>query len=104
VAELRRIVRRPLVTEKSVAGTGRSQYAFEVATEANKHHIKTAVEKIFKVTVLRVNTVSMPARTGRNLRRPTRRPVQTKSSWKKAIVTLKEGDKIELGGVNYFEA
>ena len=104
MAELRRIVRRPLVTEKSVAGTGRSQYAFEVDAQANKHNIKAAVEKIFKVTVLGVNTVSVPARTGRNLRRPTRRPVQTKSPWKKAIVTLKEGDKIELGGVNYFES
>jgi large subunit ribosomal protein L23 len=104
VAELRRIVRRPLVTEKSVGNTARSQYAFEVDSRANKHNIKSAVEKIFKVTVLRVNTVTVPARTGRNLRRPTRRPVLTKSSWKKAIVTLKEGDKIELGGVNYFES
>ena len=104
MAELRRVVRRPLVTEKSVAGTANSRYAFEVDTQANKHNIKAAVEKIFKVTVLRVNTVSVPARTGRNLRRPTRRPTQTKSAWKKAIVTLKEGDKIELGGINYFES
>ena len=104
MAELRRVVRRPLVTEKSVAGTAGSRYAFEVAAHADKRDIKAAVEKIFKVTVLGVNTVSVPARTGRNLRRPTRRPVQTKSAWKKAIVTLKAGDKIQLGGVNYFEA
>lgn len=104
MAELRRIVRRPLVTERSVAGTARSQYAFEVDSRANKHHIKAAVEKIFKVTVLRVNTVRVPSKTGRNLRRPTRRPVALHAPWKKAIVTLKEGDKIELGGVNYFEA
>ena len=102
--ELRRIVKRPLVTEKSVAGTARSQYAFEVDQRANKHHIKAAVETIFKVTVLRVNTVSVPSKTGRNMRRPTRRPVALQGPWKKAIVTLKEGDKIELGGVNYFES
>jgi len=104
VPELRRIVRRPLVTEKSVANTAKSQYAFEVDKRANKHGIKAAVEKLFKVTVLRVNTVMVPPKTGRNMRRPTRRPVPLSTAWKKAIVTLKEGDKIELGGVNYFES
>jgi large subunit ribosomal protein L23 len=104
VPELRRIVKRPLVTEKSVAGTANSQYAFEVDKRANKHHIKAAVEQLFKVTVLRVNTVMVPPKTGRNMRRPTRRPVPLFTAWKKAIVTLKEGDKIELGGVNYFES
>lgn len=102
--ELRRIVKRPLVTEKSVAGTAHAQYAFEVDKRANKHTIKSAVESLFKVTVLRVNTVTVPAKTGRNMRRPTRRPVELRTAWKKAIVTLKEGDKIELGGVNYFES
>ncbi|HXM17465.1 MAG TPA: 50S ribosomal protein L23 [Candidatus Tumulicola sp.] len=102
--ELREIVRRPLVTEKSVAGSAHSQYSFEVAYQASKHVIKEAIEKTFKVTVLRVNTVSVPAKSGRNMRRPTRRPVVTKHGRKKAIVTLKEGDKIELGGVNYFES
>ncbi|HZV79560.1 MAG TPA: 50S ribosomal protein L23 [Candidatus Binatus sp.] len=102
--ELRRIVRRPLVTEKSVGSTAHAQYAFEVDTRANKHNIKEAVQKLFKVTVLRVNTVNMPSKTGRNMRRPTRKPVELHGPWKKAIVTLKEGDKIELGGVNYFES
>ncbi|HLN47846.1 MAG TPA: 50S ribosomal protein L23, partial [Magnetospirillaceae bacterium] len=69
-----------------------------------KHSIKDAVQRLFKVTVLRVNTVNVPAKSGRNMRRPTRKPVETRSAWKKAIVTLKEGDKIELGGVNYFES
>jgi len=104
VPELRRIVRRPLVTEKSVGSTAHAQYAFEVDTRANKHNIKEAVQKLFKVTVLRVNTVNMPSKTGRNMRRPTRKPVELHGPWKKAIVTLKEGDKIELGGVNYFES
>ncbi len=102
--ELRRVVRRPIVTEKSVAGTARSQYAFEVDHRATKHHVKAAVEKMFKVKVLRVNTVTVQCKTGRNMRRPTRRPVVLQNAWKKAIVTLKEGDKIELGGVNYFES
>jgi large subunit ribosomal protein L23 len=104
VPEMRRVVKRPLVTEKSVAATARSQYSFEVDTRASKHSIKDAVQRLFKVTVLRVNTVNVPAKTGRNMRRPTRKPVETHGAWKKAIVTLKEGDKIELGGVNYFES
>jgi len=104
VLELRRIVRRPLVTEKSVSATARAQYAFEVDKRASKHTIKDAIQRLFKVTVLRVNTVNVPPKTGRNMRRPTRKPVELRSAWKKAIVTLKEGDKIELGGVNYFES
>ena len=102
--ELRRIVKRPLVTEKSVAGTANSQYAFEVDKRADKRHIKEAIESLFKVTLLRENTVTVPPKSGRNMRRPTRRPVPLSAEWKKAIVTLKAGDKIELGGVNYFES
>ena len=104
MAELRRIVRRPLITEKSVGSTANAQYAFEVDRRANKHNIKDAVQRLFKVTVLRVNTVNLPSKTGRNMRRPTRKPVELRGPWKKAIVTLKQGDKIELGGVNYFES
>ena len=104
MVELRRIVRRPLVTEKSVSATANSQYASEVDKRASKHTIKDAIQRLFKVTVLRVNTVNVPPKTGRNMRRPTRKPVELRSAWKKAIVTLKEGDKIERGGVNYFES
>jgi large subunit ribosomal protein L23 len=104
VVELRRIVKRPLVTEKSVSATAHSQYAFEVDKRASKHTIQDAIQRLFKVTVLRVNTVNVPPKTGRNMRRPTRKPVELHSAWKKAIVTLKAGDKIELGGVNYFES
>jgi large subunit ribosomal protein L23 len=104
VLELRHVVKRPLVTEKSVGGTARSQYTFEVDRRAGKRAIKAAVERIFKVSVLRVNTVSLPPKSGRNLRRPQRRPTAIGGPWKKAVVTLKEGDKIELGGVNYFES
>jgi large subunit ribosomal protein L23 len=67
------------------------KYAFEIASEANKPQVKQAVEKVFKVKVLAVNVMTVPPKT----RRVGRRQVLTQS-WKKAIVTLKPGDKIEL--------
>jgi large subunit ribosomal protein L23 len=104
VAEVRRTVVRPVVTEKSIAQTAASQYTFAVAPQASKHLIKTAIENLFKVKVLRVNTVSVKGKRKHDLRRRTRRPSVQRSNWKKAVVTLREGDKIELGGVNYFES
>ena len=95
---------RPLVTEKSIAQTATSQYTFAVAPEASKHHIKAAVEQLFKVKVLRINTLRVKGKHKHDVRRRTRRPTVIRSDWKKAVVTLREGDKIELGGVNYFEA
>ena len=102
--ESRHVVVRPVVTEKSVAHTAGSQYAFEVDMRATKHHIKAAIEQIFKVKVLRVNTVTMHGKRKRDLRRRTMRPTVQHPDRKKAIVTLRQGDKIELGGVNYFES
>jgi len=104
VPESRRIVVRPVVTEKSVSHTADAQYAFEVDTHASKHHIKAAIEQIFKVKVLRVNTVTVHGKRKRDMRRRTARPTVQHPDRKKAIVTLRQGDKIELGGVNYFEA
>ena len=95
---------RPLVTEKSIAQTALSQYSFAVAHDASKQRIKAAVEGLFKVKVLRVNTVSVKGKRKHDVRRRTRKPTVQRSDWKKAIVTLRQGDKIELGGVNYFEA
>jgi large subunit ribosomal protein L23 len=95
---------RPLVTEKSIAQTALSQYTFEVAPDASKQHIKAAVEHLFKVKVLRVNTVSFKGKRKHDVRRRTRRPSVRRSDWKKAVVTVRAGDKIELAGVNYFEA
>lgn len=68
------------------------QYTFEVAPKANKNQIAEAVEKTFKVTVTRVNTQNY---RGKNKRSRLGRP-STTSDYKKAIVTLKAGDKIEL--------
>jgi len=85
------VLRRPLITEKNATLQAQGKYAFEVAGEANKHQIKQAVEKAFKVEVMAVNVMTVPGK-GRRLRG---RQVLTRS-WKKAIVTLKPGDKIEL--------
>ncbi len=85
------VLRRPLVTEKNTDLQVLGKYAFEVAREATKHQVKQAVEKAFKVKVTAVNTMTVPGKT----RRMGRREVQTQS-WKKAIVTLKPGDKIEI--------
>ena len=105
MAEARRLILRPLVTEKSVANTARSQYCFEVHADASKHQIRAAVEQIFKVRVLGVNTNMLPKVAKRDLRRRrAKQPVITKGTWKKAIVTVRAGDKIEVGGVNYFES
>ena len=85
------VLRRPLVTEKNTILQAQNKYTFEVAKEANKPLIKQAVEKAFKVKVTEVNVTNLLGKT----RRVGRRLVQT-PPWKKAIVTLKPGDKIEF--------
>ncbi len=85
------VLRRPLITEKNTVLQMQGKYAFEVAGEANKLQVKQAVEKAFKVTVTAVNMMTVPGGT----RRVGRRQILTQP-WKKAIVTLKPGDKIEL--------
>ena len=85
------VLRRPLITEKNTELQTQGKYAFEVAKEANKPQIKQAVEKAFDVTVTTVNVMNIHS----EMRRVGRRQVLTRS-WKKAIVTLQPGDKIEL--------
>jgi len=85
------ILRRPLITEKSTVLQVQGKYAFEVAREASKPQIKQAVEKAFKVKVTAVNVMVVPGKR----RRLGRREIPARP-WKKAIVTLKPGDKIEL--------
>ncbi|MGH8018000.1 MAG: 50S ribosomal protein L23 [Opitutaceae bacterium] len=81
------------LTEKSNrASSELNQYTFEVYPSANKYTIREAIEQVFKVTVTRVNTINVkgkPTRSRKGL-------PGFKSDRKKAIVTLKEGDKIEL--------
>jgi large subunit ribosomal protein L23 len=85
------VLRRPLITEKSTDLQTRGKYAFEIVGEASKPLVKQAVEKAFKVRVTGVNVVTVPGKT----RRVGRQQVQTRP-WKKAIVTLQPGDKIEF--------
>lgn len=90
------VLRRPVITEKStVLSDEFNQYVFEVARSANKIQIKDAVEIIFGVTVTNVRTMVMPAKRGRRGRDWYMRTRE----WKKAIVTLEDGDEIELFNV-----
>ena len=89
------LIRRPLVTEKSnklqFLRESSPKYTFEVAPDANKVEVRKAVEALFEVKVKKVNMVKHPSKTRRVLGRPGRsRP------WKKAVVTLREGDRIEI--------
>lgn len=85
------VLRRPVITEKSTQLSERRQYVFEVASEANKIDVRRAVEEVFKVRVRAVNM----ARVRGKERRLGRSHGYT-ASWKKAIISLQEGDKIEL--------
>ncbi|MCL2149790.1 MAG: 50S ribosomal protein L23 [Dehalococcoidia bacterium] len=85
------ILRRPLITEKGTNLQADGKYAFEVSLHATKHQIKTAVEQAFKVEVLAVNVMNIRGKTKR-----IKSGYTTDPSWKKAIVSLKAGDKIEL--------
>lgn len=90
--EVHQIIRRPLVTEKSTQQKeANNQYAFEVHPRANKIEIQSAVERLFKVKVSQVRTCSVMGKVKRLGRKYGKRP-----DWKKAIVTLKEGDRIEF--------
>ena len=85
------VIRRPILTEKSMRGAEDRKYTFEVAAGANKLTIKDAVERLFNVTVTKVNTMTIP---GRMKRRGTR--TYRTSGYRKAIVTLAPGQKIDL--------
>jgi large subunit ribosomal protein L23 len=85
------VLLRPLVTEKTTVLTGQDKYVFEVDLRANKNQIREAVQIAFNVRVTDVNTMVMKGKPKRFGRKVTVRP-----DWKKAIVTLVPGDKIEL--------
>jgi large subunit ribosomal protein L23 len=85
------VLLRPLITEKSTVLAGADKYVFEVDLRANKNQIKEAVELAFDVKVVDVNTMKMKGKNKRFGRRVTKQP-----DWKKAIVTLRPGNSIEL--------
>ncbi len=89
------VLRRPLVTEKSSYQSGKlNQYSFIVADTATRKQVKDAVEMIYDVTVLRVNIINAPAKRGRRLR--SRRLLVRKPAYKKAVVTLAEGQSLQI--------
>ncbi len=85
------VLKRPILTEKSDYQRDENQYVFEVDRKANKHQIKEAVESIFDVQVLKVNTMVMKPKR----RRMGRKLVQTRPAWKRAVVTLGPGERIQ---------
>jgi len=90
--EVHDIIISPLVTEKStIQREGQNQYSFKVNKRANKIEIKEAVERLFKVKVRDVRTTTIRGKVKRLGRRFGKRP-----DWKKAIVTVKEGDRIDF--------
>ena len=90
--ELQTIIRRPWITEKSTRQKEEGgQYVFEVHRDANKIEIQAAVERLFKVKVLQVRTSNVMGKIKRLGKRYGKRP-----DWKKAIITLKEGDRIDF--------
>ncbi|HET9885866.1 MAG TPA: 50S ribosomal protein L23 [bacterium] len=90
--EARQVLRRPLLTEKAtVSREARNEYAFEVNPRANKLQIKAAIEQEFSVKVADVRTVTVNGKMKRQGYTMGRR-----SDWKKALVTLKPGNTIEL--------
>ena len=89
--ELHQVLKKPLITEKGTFLQETGKYCFVVADKANKFEIKRAVEKAFSVDVTDVNVMHMHGKQRRMGRRLFQQP-----SWKKAVVTLKEGQSIQL--------
>ncbi len=89
------IIRRPIISEKSMSGIADKKYTFEVALSANKFEIKNAVEEVFGVKVKSVNTLRVRGKNKRVGVHTGKRP-----DYKKAVVTLKEDSKT----IEFFES
>jgi large subunit ribosomal protein L23 len=89
------VLRRPLVTEKSSYQSGKlNQYSFVVADSATRTQVKDAIETLYDVDVVHVNVINVPAKRGRRLR--SRRLLVRKVGYKKAIITLAEGQTLQI--------
>lgn len=86
------VIEHPYITEKTSALAARNTYVFRVARRATKSEIVKAIRRMFKVTVMKVNVMNMPGKKVRVGRREGRVP-----GFKKAMVTIKEGEKIDIG-------
>jgi large subunit ribosomal protein L23 len=90
--DIYQVIKKPLITEKAnILKEKDNKVAFVVAQDANKAQIKEAVERLLKVKVLKVNCSSMQGKARRLGRTSGKRP-----DWKKAVVTLRAGDRIEF--------
>lgn len=89
--DARDVIIRPIVSEKSYGAIEQNRYTFEVDKRASKPQIAIAVAEVFKVTVTKVNTMNVPGKARR-----VRAAKGMTRSWKKAVVTLKQGDTIEF--------
>ncbi len=93
--EITEVLRHGIVTEKTVALQKLQKYTFRVAAEANKIDIRRAVEAMFNVNVVSVNTMRMPGKERMIRRRGAAPRAKEAREWKKAIVTLREGQTID---------
>lgn len=89
--DARSIIIRPIITEHSYDAMEQNKYTFEVAKNANKVEIAKAIEELFNVKVVKVNTLNVKPKTKR-----VRVVEGLTRTWKKAVVTLKDGDSIEI--------
>ncbi len=87
------VIKQPIITERTTDLKQNRQIVFKVDIRANKREIKQAVDELFKTKVERVNTARFKGKPKRMGAHAGRRP-----SWKKAVVTIKEGEKLELFG------
>ena len=85
------ILIKPLITEKNTMLGAQGKYTFKIDRRANKTQVKEAVETIFKVNVTAVNTISVPPKTRR-----VGKTIGKTQAWKKAVVTLRPGQRIEI--------
>ena len=89
--EAHRVLLRPLVTEKSTNLAKDGQYAFEIGAKSNKIEVKTAIKSVYGVDALRVRVMTI---LGKPIR--TKSGYSRRSTWRKAIVTLKKGETIDV--------
>jgi large subunit ribosomal protein L23 len=97
MATMYEILLRPLVTEKSSYQSGKlSQYAFVVAPKATRTMVKDAIENLYDVDVVRVNIMHAPAKRSRTRGGRSRRMLIRKPAYKKALITLAEGQTLPI--------
>lgn len=92
---INKVIENPIITEKSVSLSAGNVYVFRVEKKASKNAIAKAVEDMFSVNVLNVNTIIVPGKK-RRIKSSKRWAYSKSTSWKKAMVEIKEGQKIDL--------